>query len=107
MTRPSRKAFEECDLPRLREWINSGELAPGHLTFAAETYGKRAGSEAAELLLELLRHPSPMVREGAVYGVAEVIRALVGELHELHQRDPSEGVRMAAAEAIDIVKEEP
>lgn len=83
----------------------NGKLSdrPELLTFAAEAAGQMPFSVAIQPLVELLRHPRAVVREGAIYGLAphlgyslqarEALRSLV-------EGDPSNGVRDAAADAL-------
>jgi hypothetical protein len=50
--------------------INEGTLPPVQLTFAAEALALATDSTlTVPCLLELLSHPSSIVREGAVYGL--------------------------------------
>ena len=77
---------------------------PVDLTFAAEELGcADHGEEARTLLLELVAHKSPLVREGAVYGLTchvqhENVRAV---LLKLVDGDPNPGVRVAADEVLN------
>ena len=98
---PSEQAFDEIgeqDPERLKAWVLSGELGQADLSFAAEVLGKHGGRGSVPTLLSLLDDPSPLVREGAVYGlgfhlgqpgVSERLRTLV-------EHDESPGVREAA-----------
>jgi hypothetical protein len=78
-------------------------LAPHDLTFAAEALGAMADTSRAQAaLLQLLRHESALVREGAVYGAAKLLPSASLEvvLEEISKRDPSNGVRTAAADVL-------
>lgn len=72
------------------------------LTFAAEAAGKIL--DAA--LIRLLDHPSALVREGAVYGLAELVNDEVrAALENTRKNDASPGVREAAEEALTSMEE--
>jgi len=77
-------------------------LSPGipisDLTFAAEIAGRISDSkEVMPILLGLLQHPDPVVREGAIYGLAHhVDAAVIAELQRLVTTDLSPAVRTAA-----------
>jgi hypothetical protein len=76
---------------------------PADLSYAAEIIGGLRTSEATSALLDLLDHPSAVVREGAVYGLARRVldpRA-VAALRKVSTFDPSEAVRIAAQGALD------
>ena len=90
---------------QLIRWVQQGGMEPPDLTFAAEALGAIDDSAVAvPVLLKLVQDDSPLVREGAVYGLEKhassstVARA---ELHRLAAEDPSPGVRLAAKEALD------
>lgn len=78
-------------------------LPPEKLTFAAEQLGNVDTDAAAALLVKLLRHESPLVREGAVYGLekhrhrdnVDMMLCLVAVI------DLSPSVRAAAREALE------
>jgi hypothetical protein len=95
----------ENDPERLFEDLTSGALPPSALTFAAEWAGRTRTSQAAAILLSLLEHPSPLVREGAVYGLEHVLehRGVVAALraHATEAAERSPGVRDAAREVLD------
>lgn len=70
---PSQAAFEDLarsDPERLVMWTQSGQLAATDLTFAVEVTGSISTTGAQESLLALLKNTDPVVREGAVYGLA-------------------------------------
>ncbi len=80
----------------------------GNLTFAAEAAAGIEDSHlAVPVLLRLLEHESPIVREGIVYGLAGHIEVwdLGRAFKELVENDPSPGVREAAADALDDVNQ--
>lgn len=61
--------------------IEGGTLQPASLTFAAEYAGRTPDVPAIRrTLVPLLSHPSPLVREGALYGVR---RAAAGVLEDI------------------------
>ena len=77
------------------------KLQPHDLTFIAEALGRRSPPPLRWLEL-LTRHPSPLVREGAVYGLAPHAAVLRCRLVLLWiaTADPSPGTRDAAWEAL-------
>ena len=100
---PCETAFQqlaEHDPDKLLQWIASDELRPEDLTFAAEACKKIADQTAVRnLLLPLLHHPSPVVREGALYGLfADRDPATRLRVIEVARSDRSPGVRDAADE---------
>ena len=84
--------------PRLLEaWALSGELRPGLLSRAARVLGTYGGADAVPSLLHLLQNGSPLVREGAIHGLASVGTAeVIAQLRDAAESDPSPGVRAAA-----------
>jgi hypothetical protein len=92
---------------RLFDLIQFGQLSPTQLTFAAEWAGRAAPKQRAKLtLLPLLRHPSPVVREGAIYGL-ELVQELPGVrqailTHSQPEHESSPGVRAAALDALEL-----
>ena len=102
---PCELAFEHLLHHRpvvLLAWIRSGNLHVADLTFAAEIAGRHTDAVSVrETLLPLLTHAEPVVREGAVYGLA---LHLDGEVRSALQRtadeDASLGVRQAARDAL-------
>lgn len=88
---------------RLIQAMCGGKLRPTLLTFAAEIAGNHLPSEQiVPALLGLLEHADPIVREGAIYGLAyhegENISAA---LRKIVESDSSPGVREAATCALD------
>lgn len=93
----------------LIQLLENDELPDHLLTFAAEAAGDVSPSwypQASRVLTRLLRHPRAYVREGAVYGLTTLstaVPALLENLRRLATADePSEGVRLAAQEALDF-----
>ena len=86
----------------------SGDVPPARLTFAAEIAGRELPGELViEPLLALLGHERAVVREGAVYGLARFLSdARVRKAVEALLRDPSPGVRAAAADELDVCDDE-
>jgi hypothetical protein len=87
----------------LGELVRAGQLRPARLTYAAEILGREAPARVAvPPLRALLKHASPLAREGAVCGLAfhttEDVRRL---LEAVAVSDLSPGVRAAAVEALD------
>lgn len=97
--------FEEMAIrepQRLINLLTSNTLAFHDLTFAAEAAGRIRSDASLYALCELLNHHSPLVREGAVYGLSTSIdREWVRtRLHCVSIKDPVAGVREAAADAL-------
>ncbi len=105
------RAFAESDFRRLAKssprqlvWlIRHGNLRAPQLTFAAEIAGSIPDSAVVEpVLLDLLDHPSPLVREGAIYGLSRHLSKEVRrQLARVSETDPSPAVRSAARDAIE------
>ena len=78
------------------------KLQPHDLTFIAERLGRRDPVPLRWIEL-LVRHASPVVREGAVYGLAPhaAVPSVRLTLQEIAGTDPSPGVRSAAREALE------
>ena len=87
--------------------IEFGRLSELQLTFAAECAGRADLKRlVAATVLPLLRHPSALVREGAIYGL-ELLQDQLGVrdaivLHSLVEHEPSRGVRDAARDALEL-----
>lgn len=78
------------------------DLDPSKLTFAAEALGRLQDPQAIEELRRLLKHESPIVREGAIYGACgQYAKLFRKKINEMSENDPSEGVREAAYECLD------
>jgi hypothetical protein len=104
----SQAAFEELaqESPQdLAQIIRENQARDTRLTFAAEILGREVRTAmAANLLKGILHdHPSPLVREGAVLGLAYHIDriGIRGALARAATEDPSPGVRRAASEALE------
>jgi hypothetical protein len=83
--------------------VQHDRLAVPTLTFVAEALGDlRDKVTAKRLLVRLLSHRSAVVREGAVYGLQNLVDDDVrAALRETAEGDVSPGVRAAAEEALD------
>ena len=104
---PCENLFERLavrDPARLVGYLAPDGLPQHLLTFAAEVAGRELPPDlVTEPLLTLLDHPSAVVREGAVYGIAyhlEDPRAR-RRIEEMASGDPSQGVRLAASDAVE------
>ena len=90
---------------QLIRWVQRGGLEPPDLTFAAEAVGAITDSNVAvPVLLKLVHDDSPLVREGAVYGLEKHASSSTdarAALRRLAAEDPSPGVKLAAKEALD------
>jgi hypothetical protein len=103
-----RAVFEDLarSSPReLMEIVRENRAPETRMTFAAEILGRDVPtSSAANALLGILQnHPSPLVREGAVLGLAHHLDR-IGVRHSLRaaaEGDPSPGVKRAVAEVLD------
>lgn len=86
----------------LAKLISSEKLRPADLTFAAEALGRTPDAQLVQrTLLPLLRHTSPLVREGAIYGLAHCLNEAVRrEILQIAQSDPSPGVRASAEDLL-------
>lgn len=80
----------------------SKKMPVSDLTFAAEIAGRIDDSNMVRpVLLGLLAHPDPVVREGAIYGLARHVDAAVAsELRRLADTDLSAAVRSAASDLL-------
>lgn len=90
--------------------IESGGLGDVELTFAAEYLGKATAAEGVVLtLLVLLRHPKALVREGALYGLAEVRGdpAVVDAITAVSSGDSSKALQQIAEGILLDMKEDP
>lgn len=84
-------------------------LAPAQLTHAAEWIGRSGDLRAWSVLASMLRHPSPLVREGAIVGLEALgtpaidrAKSLLVEL-ALEGSESSPGVRGAARDALALL----
>jgi hypothetical protein len=78
----------------LIDWVEADLLEPEHLTFAAESLG--SVPEALPTLLTLLKHESPIVREGALIGLYNLQVMVIEEVHSVALTDSSITVRRVA-----------
>jgi HEAT repeat protein len=87
----------------LLKLISGNVLSPPAMTFAAEIAGRTSFGDAVRtVLLPLLDHASPLVREGAIYGLRQHADATVTQkLRTLAKSDPSSGIRQAASDTLD------
>jgi HEAT repeat protein len=96
------QALAASDPDRLIAALTSPDLPTWELTFAAEVAGEFPA--ARDALLALLAHASPVVREGAIYGLGkqplEDDPALRARLRQIATADGSGAVREAALEAL-------
>ena len=92
----------EADPDELLRLVGEQILAPADLTFAAEALGQIKAASTVSTLIRLLAHPSPIVREGAIYGLALHLEddRVPAKLLSVAGADPSPGVRAAAGESL-------
>lgn len=101
--RPCESAFEYLASHHpleLAKLISSEDLRDEDLTFAAEMMG--TVSDAATVkkaLIRLLKHPNPVVREGAIYGLSAHLpdTDIEREFHTLALEDGNKVIRDLAA----------
>lgn len=88
---------------KFRDWLtDEGIQKEVDTAIYADLLGQSDNPGALDELLELLRHPSEIVREGAVFGLSrhtETYRVEVA-LQNAAAHDPSDDVRSAAADAL-------
>lgn len=89
--------------PQLLRLLGSTRLSNADLTFAAEIAGSIDDSESVRAaLLPLLKHADSVVREGAIYGLAEHLDGPTrARLRRLAENDPSPAVRTVARDALN------
>jgi hypothetical protein len=93
------------DPKRLIRWINSGDLDPERLTFAAEALGMgwedpKVSRVVTDALIRLLNHEAAIVREGAIYGLEHCQDwGVKNALERVARNDESPNVQLAAREA--------
>jgi hypothetical protein len=103
MTTISRSTMIAATAEELAGMIMAG-MDPSSLTFAAEILGRHdADAVFSKVLIDLLRHPSAVVREGAVYGLGcyRPTLELRVTLELTSTTDTSPGVRAAAQDMLD------
>jgi HEAT repeat protein len=95
------QALAVGDPERLIAALSNAELPPWELSFAAEVAGCLPAARAA--LITLLEHASPTVREGAIYGLSQMLDndPSIREPLLKMTRDRSGAVREAAREALE------
>lgn len=94
------QALAVGDPERLIAALSNDELPPWELSFAAEVAGCLPAARVA--LIALLEHASPTVREGAIYGLSQMLDndpSIREPLLKMTQ-DRSGAVREAATEAL-------
>ena len=96
-------AMVTTDPSGLLAQIRNGSLKATCLTFAAELCGKIKGAdpEVLKALKIVLRHPKPEVREGALYGLANLGTPEAIDLIRSAESDVDEDVRNVAEEILD------
>ena len=110
--RPCREMFSVLVTTHPHDLLSlvvSKTLTPGQLTFAAEDLGNisfdgddRFYSDVKKALLDLVMvHDSPMVREGALYGLSSMGAECRLLLANLAIYDKSEGIRSIAKEMLE------
>ena len=99
----SRSDYANATLPELIRQARSSETSNADLTFIAEKIGEHEMTQDTEVLLCCLAaNSSPLVREGAVYGLAPH-RGRPGvrfALEHIAATDSSPAVRECAMEAL-------
>lgn len=104
--RPCEALFEylATNHPRdLVSLVQCKNIEPTDLTFALEWVGEIEDSSLVRsTLISYLEDESAIVREGAIYGLQKHLDDSVEAfLQAIAQNDPSEGVRLAAQDALD------
>lgn len=104
--KPSVALFERLaarEPAKLVALIEAGTLRPSDLTFAAEIVGRIPQPELiVPVLTRLLDHSSPLIREGAVYGLSNHMSDTVrATLRRVVEGDASPGVREAAQSVLE------
>jgi HEAT repeat protein len=97
----------KTDPQKLRDLILGGTLGSTDLTFAAEAVFWTNQDMILELLIPLLDHPKPYVREGALIGLqglTEVSDAILTKIKQISIEDYSPGVRATAQELLNDLK---
>lgn len=94
------QALSVSDPERLIAALSDEELPAWELSFAAEVAGCLPNARTS--LIALLDHESPTVREGAIYGLAQLLAndQSLREALEKMTNDRSGAVREAALEAL-------
>lgn len=84
------------------------KISSEDLTFAAEALGQiQDSNKVRATLLPLLNHNSPIVREGAIYGLANHINNDVKlKLEYIIKNDNSKGVKQTAIDILENYKQQ-
>lgn len=95
----------------LLDAIERDTLSRAHLSHAAETIGRVGTPGGLPVLRSLLRHESPMVREGALYGLGywlggDADPEALAQVRAVAESDPVAMVRATAAEVIEELEAE-
>lgn len=102
---PCEETFRTMPPDALDHWLLSGNLEIAHASFALEIAGERGTPQAASICAAMLRHESPLVREGAALGLGAVARSIIEKLFAL-ESDASPGARAAAADELEAIRSE-
>ena len=82
--------------------LKAAVLPPWELTYAAEAASGTDDADVIDALLALTRHASPVVREGALYGVWHSHEPRVtARIREMADHDESPAVRGLAANCVE------
>lgn len=102
ISRNQLKQLLDIDPELLLLLIECGHLQPSVLTYAAEFAGNISNSKRVrKALTPLLDHSSPMVREGALYGLADHLDSeLKKVIAEIVRHDKSPGVKSTAEDIL-------
>lgn len=95
---PATVKLDKYTAPAVRPAPRHASSDVGLLTYAAEELGYARRDYAVPILKRMLAHPSPVVREGAVYGLERQ-----GELDALREHllgEESPGVQAAIRDAV-------
>src|SRR3972149_1723687 len=100
------KSLIETNPEQFLELIHGNYLTPARLTHAAEAIGQvEKVEELIPTLLELSKHESPLVREGAILGMSSLIdkgyKELYERLQEMSSTDPSTSIQEIAKETLE------
>lgn len=103
------ESLARCAPEEMVRLLTSNEMRPGLLTFAAEIAGREIQQSGLVMpaIKHLAKNESSLVREGVACGLAHQRKSseVVGLLNEL-ARDASEGVRIAANDALEALGEQ-
>lgn len=103
--------LETIDIQAMVNLLFNRNVRSACLTFAAEIAGKRWPNDQRVYvaLAHLLTHESPVVREGALYGLAhfKMDAGMMHSLNEIAQHDVSKTLREIAAELVADASDSP